>query len=107
MTDKEIYREIKQSIASGEIASLPKDKLVQFPSALTHSQAHLHFGTPQFPQICKAVDAHLAARLQQHASQDSSKNATNDHWYKKPIGIILLSVCAGVLVFLIKYLLGF
>ena len=39
--------------------------------------------------------------------QNSRNNNTNDHWYKKPIGIIFLSVFGGVLVFLIKFLLGF
>jgi hypothetical protein len=41
MDDKEIYREIKQSIASGDIASLPKEKLVQFQSALSQ-EANRH-----------------------------------------------------------------
>ena len=55
---------------------------------------------------------HILRRLQQMkeaeiALQNSSNNTSDDHWYKKPIGVIFLGTCAGILVFLVKYLLGF
>ena len=47
------------------------------------------------------------SQLEEKESQKSGNNRTDEHWYKKPIGVIFLGTCAGVLVFLIKYLLGF
>jgi len=99
MTDKEIYREIKQSITSGDIATLPKEKLVQFQSALAQTPARLHFGAPQFQQIVDTVAIHLSAKL-----QNSGNNSPDNHWYKKPVGIIFLGVSVAVLVMCIKYL---
>ena len=46
-------------------------------------------------------------KAEEEKLQNSSNNTSNKDWYKKPIGIIFISTCAGVLVFLIKYLLGF
>jgi hypothetical protein len=40
------------------------------------------------------------------SSLEHSKSSGNDKWYKKPVGIIFLSVSGGLLLLLIKYLLG-
>jgi hypothetical protein len=109
MADKEIYREIKQSIASGEIASLPKEKLVQFQAALAHSHARLHLGAQQFPQICSTVDLHLAAALAKEPNPTSKppENPTNPprEWHDKPLGKLWLTVVGGVLLLCAAYLL--
>lgn len=39
--------------------------------------------------------------------QKSAKNKPDEHWYNKPIGKIFITVAAGLLLLLIKYLLGF
>jgi len=39
-------------------------------------------------------------------SEEDGNDHSDDHWYKKPVGIIVLSVTAGLLLLLIKFLLG-
>ncbi|MCF8151649.1 MAG: hypothetical protein K9K30_14100 [Burkholderiaceae bacterium] len=94
MTDKEIYREIKQTIASGEIASLPKKKLIQFQSALAQSHARLHLGAPQLPQICSTVDMHLAAALAKEPNP-APKLSTNKPNLIHNIGVGVFVVVMG------------
>ena len=38
-------------------------------------------------------------------SSQKRRDDCGDHWYKKPIGILALSATAGVLAYLVKYLL--
>jgi hypothetical protein len=40
------------------------------------------------------------------SSQKGSNDHSDDHWYKKPVGIIFLSVAAGLLLLLIKLFFG-
>jgi hypothetical protein len=40
-------------------------------------------------------------------SQKSRGDRGDDHWYKKPVGIVVLGVTVGLLLLLIKFLLGF
>jgi ferric-dicitrate binding protein FerR (iron transport regulator) len=41
-----------------------------------------------------------------HSSQKRSSDRSNDHWYKKPVGIVILGVSVGLLVLVVKFLLG-
>lgn len=36
---------------------------------------------------------------------NDNKNNNNDHWYKKPIGIVILTVIAGIVLLLVAALL--
>jgi hypothetical protein len=57
---------------------------------------------------------HLLGRIQrrhshllaEESSQKGGNDRTDDHWYKKPVGIVLLGVSVSLLVMLIKFLLG-
>ncbi|HZS18158.1 MAG TPA: hypothetical protein VFA51_09540 [Candidatus Udaeobacter sp.] len=49
---------------------------------------------------------HQLDRLRSERFSRREDNLNQDKWYKKPIGIIALTVGAGVLVAVIKYLLG-
>lgn len=50
----------------------------------------------------------ILRRLEQIKDEEIKlQKSSNEYWYKKPIGIIFLSVFGGVLVFIIKYFLGF
>ena len=40
------------------------------------------------------------------ATQNRTNNRADEHWYKKPLGIIIIAVTGGLLVALIKYVLG-
>jgi len=106
-----IFREIKQSIGSGEISSLPKEKLVQFSAALAQSQAYTYFSAPQFPQICKTVELHLAARLNEE-SLAKVPNPTPNPSADKPnhihnIGVgVLIVVLGAAAIWVIAFYLG-
>jgi hypothetical protein len=98
----QIFREIKQSIGSGEIAALPKEKLVQFSAALAQSQAYTYFSASQFPQICKTVELHLAARLHEEAlakvpNPTASPTDTKPPSTEKPKSISLTNIAEGVI----------
>jgi hypothetical protein len=57
---------------------------------------------------------HLLGRIQrrhshllaEESSQKSPNDRTDDHWYKKPVGILILGIGVGLVVALIKYLFG-
>ena|SRR5437773_591186 len=67
---------------------------------------------PAYHQTYESAMRRIQRRLQQfdtEAGSSSQKNRnerTNEHWHKKPVGIVVLSVTAGLLLLLIKFLLG-
>ena len=66
---------------------------------------------PTYHQTYESAMRRIQRRLQQFdteagSSQKSRNDDSNEHWYKKPVGIVVLSVTAGLLLLLIKFLLG-
>lgn len=104
-----VYLEIQQSIHSGAIASLPKERLAQFSAALARPQAYTHFSAPEFPQVCETVRALLIARSNEEAlakipspaPSPSAAIANNKRdWHDKPVGRVGIGVGIAVLAFL-------
>lgn len=52
-----------------------------------------------------SIQAIRSEQTHRRSKNDANQNTSND-WYKKPVGIILLSVTGGVLLIIIKLLLG-
>lgn len=114
MSARDIYQDIRHSINSGSIASLPKDTLARFSAALARSQAYTHFGASEFPQICETVRALLIVRSNEEGlakkpdptgtPSGNEKNETQG-WHDKPIGRVGIGLAIGVLVLLAAYLL--
>ncbi len=62
---------------------------------------------------CESVERELLRKEEQHRHEQliSSQNAkanqkTDEPWYKKPVGIIVIGVAVAVLAAIAKYLLG-
>ena len=102
MSMSDVYNEIRQSINSGEIYKLPKEKLEQFSTALARSQAHSHYSKSEFPQICETVRALLIQRtnteqLSELFAQSTDENKDRIAWYNKALGRIALGVIVVLL----------
>jgi hypothetical protein len=68
-------------------------------------------GNPTYHQTYESAMRRIQRRLQKFDAEETSSDKrtndrTDDHWYKKPVGILILGVAVGLLVTLIKYLLG-
>lgn len=63
-----MYLEIQQSINSGSVFSLPRQKLECFVAALSRSQAYTHFGASEFPSTCETVRMALSRRVSEDAN---------------------------------------
>ena len=68
-------------------------------------------GNPTYHQTYESAMRRIQRRLQQFDAEAGSwqkggDDRTNEHWYKKPVGIVVLSVTAGLLLLLIKFLFG-
>ena len=103
-----IYDEIRHCINSGAIASLPKERLEQFLTALARSQAYTHFSSSEFPRVCEAVKTFLAHRLSDDVADKYSRKKNNDQWWNKPLGITFLAamrtmLAAGIIYLIAKY----
>ena len=65
---------------------------------------------PNFDRRFGEAKARIFRQLDKFASQRSSQkdhdHGRDDKWYKKPVGIVTLSVGAGLLIALIKYVFG-
>lgn len=53
------------------------------------------------------IEAEMWLKQKESASSKKSNENGYEHWYKKPIGVIGIGTMTGILVFLVKYLLGF
>ena len=109
-----MYKEIRKAINTGEIANLPKEKLAEFSAALSRSNAFTFFNVHEFPRICETVNTLLLAKSNEEvlskvpspvASPPAEIPDKKKDWHEKPFGKILLPVVAGVIVFLLGYLL--
>jgi len=107
-----VYLEIQQSINSGAIASLPKERLAQFSAALARPQAYTHFSAPEFPQVCETVRTLLIVRSNEEAlgkipnpaaSPPTEPTNSKTDWHEKPLGKVWLIVVGGVLLALTVY----
>ena len=118
MNQSSIYSEIRQSINSGEIAKLPKEKLAEYNAALARKQAYTHFGSSEFPQVCDTVRTLFIASSNEKSqdiknitpspASDTSKNIHT--WYQKPVGLIgigvIIFIIGAISVYLIEYHFG-
>ena len=110
MDPEYIYTEIRHSINSGAIATLPRHKLTEFSVALARSQAYTHFGASEFPQICELVRTLLLASSAGIVPNPTSGPAAAiedkaKDWHDKPLGKIGIGIFVAVLAFLAIYLL--
>lgn len=87
------------------------DKLEQLDKATLESFARVMppaSDNPSFRHRFDQAQQRIRHRLDQIQAeqmlslQDRNKDRGDDHWYKKPVGIITLSVTAALLVLLIK-----
>jgi hypothetical protein len=110
MSMESVYLEIQQSINSGAVASLSKEKLAQFSAALSRSQAYAYFGASEFPQVCETVRALLIARSTEEAlakipnptPQPSPNNPNRIH--DIGVGAIIVVVGAAAIWVIAHYL---
>ena len=76
MSDQfERLRELKKAINTGEVFSLPRERLEQFVGALSHPQAFSLFGTNEFPNICQTARQALALKVSEDANQQAKKES--------------------------------
>lgn len=79
MATEDDFHAIRESLNSGAISSLPKERLEHFAVVLCHPHAFSFFGNHQFPQICETVRLHLLRAhmdiLQKHITDLNKKNA--------------------------------
>ncbi len=65
---------------------------------------------PTYHQTYESAMRRIHRRLQQFdaeaGSSQKGRERANEHWYKKPVGIVVLSVTAGLLLLLIKFFFG-
>ena len=91
------------------------DKLEQLDKATLEAFASVMpppSDNPSFRHRFDQAQLRIRRRLDQFEademrSQKRGDNHSDEHWYKKPVGIVVLSVTAGLLLLLIKFLLGF
>ena len=103
------HQDVFQACDSGAVWTCSPDELREMLQALTRLSG------PNPSPRAKAVQcsALIRQRLDQIAadqrvasSPQNHKNNDGDHWYKKPVGILILTVVGGLLLALIKVLLG-
>ena len=75
MSTSATFVEIQQCINSGAIFSLSKEKLQQFVTALSQSQAFTHFGTSEFAAIRETVGRALDMKVKEEANLQANKGA--------------------------------
>jgi hypothetical protein len=99
--------DIEKALADDSIESLDRETLEAF--SRVDIPPHRN---PSFPLRFQQAQARILRRLDQIAADDArsrqcGQDDGHDHWYKKPVGIVILSVAAGVILLLIKFILGF
>ncbi len=70
-----MYLEIRQSINSGSVFSLPREKLEQFVAALSRANAFQNFSAPEFPGTCETVRMALSMRVSEDANLQAKKES--------------------------------
>jgi hypothetical protein len=91
--------------ASSKIEQLDRATLEQFLAVAPPGSSNPNFIVRRdhlLQRIHRRHDHLVAAEL----SQQTRQNQSEDRWYKKPVGIIALTVGGGLLLALIKILLG-
>jgi hypothetical protein len=68
----ELLSDVAKEINSGNIATLPRDRLEQFAAALCNPLAPLHFSGSLYAQVCETVRLGLIVRI----SEDNNAEAT-------------------------------
>lgn len=106
-----IYSEIRQSINSGAIASLSKDKLAVYSAALARPQAYTHFGASEFPQVCETVKTFLITRSNEEAlakiENPIPQPPTNKPNHLHDIGVgTLIAVLSAAVIWVLAHYLG-
>ena len=74
MSKESIYLEIRRSITTGAVFSLPREKLEQFVAALSMTNAYAHFSAPEFPATCETVRMALSMKI----SEDTNLQAKRE-----------------------------
>ena len=68
MSMESVYIEIHQSINTGAVFSLQREKLEQFVAALSMANAYTHFSASEFPGTCETVRMALSMKVSEHAN---------------------------------------
>jgi hypothetical protein len=93
--------------AMNQLEDLDKPTLEAFARIMPEAS-----GNPTYRHRFDLAQQRIRRRLDQieaqeiRSAQKSGEQRNDDHWYKKPISIVTLSVAAGVLLLLIKLLFG-
>jgi hypothetical protein len=88
MSTTQVYLEIRESINSGTVFSLPRERLEQFVAALSEASAFTHFSAPEFPGTCETIRMALSMRVSEDANLQAKRESR--------IALIVSSAALGV-----------
>lgn len=75
MSMESVYLEIRRSINTGAVFSLPREKLEQFVAALSMTNAYAHFSAPEFPGTCETVRMALSMKVSEDANLQAKRES--------------------------------
>jgi hypothetical protein len=104
------YGQVFQACENGSVYSCTPEQLremLQALTTLTGPNPNPHAKARHCSALIRQRLDEIAADRRVASSQKSAPDHDREHWYKKPVGILVLSVGGGLLLAILKYFFGF